>query len=145
MKRGSSCVDDASIDRYIQIQGNREMLRQVFVNLVDNAIKYSLHKTAIVIRAQQWPQGAILEVSNQGLPIPEEVREKIFDRGFRTERAKRLIPHGTGLGLWLVRKILKAHEATIGCHVITEQGQTRNIFRITFPHKLPKLSLRRPV
>ena len=144
-KRLKLVLDDASIDRYIQIQGNREMLRQVFVNLVDNAIKYSFPKTTIVVRAQQWPRGSILEVSNQGLPIPEEVRERIFERGFRTQRAKSLIPHGTGLGLWLVRKILKAHKATIDCHVLTEQGQTRNVFRIAFPHKIPKLTLRRPV
>ncbi len=131
-------IDDASIDRYIQVQGNREMLRQVFVNLVDNAIKYSLPNTVIQIRAHQWPQGSILEVSNQGLPIPEDARERIFERGFRTERAKAAVPHGTGLGLWLVRKILEAHKATIRCQEILEQGQKRLVFRLNFPYRPSK-------
>lgn len=128
-------IDDASIERYLQIQGSRELLRQVLVNLVDNAIKYSLPYTTIHIRAQQWPSGNILEVSNQGLPIPPELRERVFERGFRTDRAKALVPHGTGLGLWLVRKILEAHDAKIRCNEIQEQGQTRIVFHITFPYK----------
>jgi PAS domain S-box-containing protein len=134
-KRLDLLVDDASLDRHLpRVQGHRELLRQVFVNLVDNAIKYSLPGTEIRVRARVWPQGPALEISNQGFPIREEDREKIFQRGFRTRQAQALVPHGTGLGLWLVRKIIEAHGASIRCLEETEDGQKRVLFRILFPH-----------
>jgi signal transduction histidine kinase len=126
-------IDDESLDRLLRVQGHREMLRQVVVNLIDNAIKYSLPDTTIHIRGRQWPEGAAFEITNQGLPIPEELREKIFDRGFRTEKARAVVPHGTGLGLWLVRKIVEAHGASIRCQEVLEGGEKCVLFRILFP------------
>lgn len=108
------------------------MLRQVLVNLVDNAIKYSLPETSIYVRARHWPDGPSLEITNIGLPIPEEEREKIFQRGYRTRKAHAVIPHGTGFGLWLVRKVVEAHGATIQMHELDEGGPRRNLFRICF-------------
>lgn len=128
-------VDDESINRNLRVQGHQEMLRQVLINLVDNAIKYSLPRTTIYIRARVWPDGPALEVSNQGFPISAEDLERIFQRGFRTKRALALIPHGTGLGLWLVRKIVEAHDASIRCHEVIEDSHKRILFRITFPHQ----------
>jgi PAS domain S-box-containing protein len=137
-KRLDLLVDDASFDRHLpRVQGHRELLRQVFVNLVDNAIKYSLPGTEIRVRARLWPGGPALEISNQGFPIREEDREKIFQRGFRTRQAQALVPHGTGLGLWLVRKIVEAHGASIRCLEESEEGQKRILFRILFPHSAP--------
>lgn len=134
-KRLELAVDDESISRHLRVQGHREMLRQVLVNLVDNAIKYSLPGSVIHIRAKLLQDGPCLEISNQGFPISVEDREKIFQRGFRTNRAQALIPHGTGLGLWLVRKIVEAHDATIRCHEVIEDGQKRVLFRITKPRR----------
>jgi signal transduction histidine kinase len=88
-------IDDESLKRVLHVLGHQEMLRQVVVNLVDNAIKYSLPGTSIQIRARYWPEGPSLEITNVGLPIPEEEREKIFQRGYRTKKAEALIPHGT--------------------------------------------------
>jgi PAS domain S-box-containing protein len=127
-------INDESIDRYVPAQGNQEMLRQVLVNLVDNAIKYSLPNTTIIIRGRKWPEGNALEISNQGLPLSAEERERIFERGFRTRGAQAAVPHGTGLGLWLVRKIVEAHGATIRCLEVLEDGKKRNLFRILFPN-----------
>jgi PAS domain S-box-containing protein len=132
-KKMDLIVDDASLDRLLRVQGHQEMLRQVTVNLVDNAIKYSFRETTIQIRARQWPDGPSFEIVSTGLPIPEAERDKIFQRGHRTRKAEALIPHGTGLGLWLVRKIVEAHGATIRFHEINEGGEKRNLFRICFP------------
>lgn len=127
-------IDDASIDKMVSpVQGHQEMLRQVLVNLIDNAIKYSLPNTGILIRGRKWPEGNTLEVSNQGLPLSAGEREKIFERGFRTRGAQAVVPHGTGLGLWLVRKIVEAHGATIRCLEVLEGGKKRILFRIVFP------------
>lgn len=119
--------------RHLVVDGHREMLRQVLVNLVDNAIKYSRSGTVIRIRGFEWPRGRVCEVSNEGLRLATDEEEKIFERGFRTRQAK-LIAAGTGFGLWLVRKILAAHDATIRCSQEIEEERTRVVFRITFPH-----------
>ncbi len=132
-KRLDLHVDDESLKRHLRVHGHREMLRQVMVNLMDNAIKYSLPGTTIEIRARQWPEGPAFEITNQGLPIAEVDREKIFQRGFRTAKAQAVVPHGTGLGLWLVRKIVEAHGASIRCQEVLAGGQKRILFRILFP------------
>jgi PAS domain S-box-containing protein len=124
-------IDDSL--RKVSVQGHPELLRQVVVNLVDNAIKYSLPETTIHIRGR-WTSGqSILEVSNRGLPISAGERERIFERGFRTRKAQAWIPHGTGLGLWLVHKIVEAHNATIRCLEVEEGGELRVLFQILFP------------
>lgn len=127
-------INDESIERHVPIQGHQEMLRQVLVNLIDNAIKYSLPNTTIIIRGRKWPEGSALEISNQGLPLSAQERERIFERGFRTKGARAAVPHGTGLGLWLVRKIVEAHGATIRCLEVLEDGKKRILFRILFPN-----------
>jgi PAS domain S-box-containing protein len=126
-------IDRESLTRHLRVQGHKEMMRQVVVNLVDNAIKYSLPGTEIRIRARVWPEGPSFEISNRGLPIPEVDREKVFERGFRTKKAQAAVPHGTGLGLWLVRKIVEAHGARIRCGEEVENGQRRTVFQIVFP------------
>lgn len=131
-KRIDIQVDNESLDRLLRVQGHQEMLRQVVVNLVDNAIKYSAPGSTIYIRGRKWPEGPAFEISNRGFSISDRDREKIFDRGFRTRQAHALVPHGTGLGLWLVRKILEAHDASIRCQQVIEGGQKRVVFRIVF-------------
>ncbi len=126
-------INDESLERQVPVQGHQEMLRQVLVNLVDNAIKYSLPSTTITIRGRKWPEGNALEISNYGLPLTAEERERIFQRGVRTKGAEATVPHGTGLGLWLVRKIVEAHDATIRCLEVLEGGEKRILFRILFP------------
>lgn len=132
-------IDDQSIDRHLEhIEAHPELMRQVIVNLVDNAIKYSSRGTRISIRGHYLKEGPVLEISNRGLPIPEDLRKKIFQRGYRSNKAKMTVPYGTGLGLWLVRRIVEAHDATIRCLEITEQGEKRNLFRIVFPRPTSK-------
>lgn len=137
-KRLDLVVDDVSLNRYLRVLGHREMLRQVLVNLVDNACKYSQTGSTILVGGKKLGQGAVLEISNVGLPLPKEDQERIFERGYRTRHAQAVIPHGTGLGLWLVRKILEAHDATVQCGEVfdVEAGQKRVQFRIYFPQEV---------
>lgn len=123
--------------RRFKFWGHREMLRQVFVNLVDNGIKYSRSGTQILFRAREGSEGLTLEICNRGLRVPEHLRNKIFDRGYRSPQAMAVVPHGTGLGLWLVRKILEAHRCSIRCVEIMEGGRRYTAFRIVLPHSRP--------
>ena len=133
-KKLSFAIDDVSLREHARVKGDRDLLRQVFVNLVDNAVKYSLPETRIFICARSSRAGPVVDVSNEGLKISVDERTKVFERGFRSPPAEAVVPHGTGLGLWLVRRMLQAHRAEIEC--LTETGLTgrpRNVFRITFP------------
>jgi PAS domain S-box-containing protein len=126
-------VDDKSLDKHPQVWGHRELIRQVLVNIVDNAIKYSVPSSHIRICGRLDQKGHYLQITNRGLPIPRQHRNRIFERGFRTREAEALIPAGTGLGLWLVRKICFAHGATIHCTEILEDNEQRTAFQISFP------------
>ncbi len=136
-------IDDESLRRHLVVQGHRELLRQVLVNLVDNALKYSLPKSVVHIRGHHWPGGRVLEISNRGLPVPEADRRRLFERGFRSAAAKAVVPHGSGLGLWLVREILALHQATVSCVPVADERGALTAFRITFPHPAPSRAARR--
>lgn len=131
-KRLKLVVDGESLNRHLVVAGHPELLRQVFVNLIDNAIKYSRRGCRIRICGRHDQLGRYVQVSNLGIPLPEE-RDQVFQRGFRTAKAEALIPAGTGLGLWLVRKIATVHHATIRCTTIHEEGEDRTAFQVFFP------------
>lgn len=113
------------------VWGHGELLRQVVVILLDNAIKYSFSGSAIKIDAQRWQQeGRTLEVYSSGIPIDENSQEKVFERGYRSRLAKDRVPHGTGMGLWLARKIVEAHGAEIQCRGNVLGKRNNTVFRV---------------
>ena len=124
-------IDNHSVQNLRGIMGHEALLRQVVVNLLDNAIKYSLDQTTITVQAQRSDGRVVMTVSNQGLPIEDDLRPRLFQRGVRGWRAEAVIPEGTGLGLWLVKKILDIHGATIALEEAGANGLL-NVFRIQF-------------
>jgi len=141
-KRLRYVIDGASLTKHLEVWGHRELLRQILVNLTDNAIKYSLPRTTIRVGGHYNQSGRYLQISSRGLPLPKD-RNRVFERGFRTPEAEMHIPAGTGLGLWLVRKIAKAHGASIRCNTILEHGRDRTAFQVFFPEKPLKQSVER--
>jgi signal transduction histidine kinase len=131
-RRLTLTIDNRSLQTLRAIQGHEALLRQVVVNLLDNAIKYSSVQTTIAVRARRVEGGTELTVSNRGLPIDDSLRPRLFNRGVRGWRAAAVIPEGTGLGLWLVKKILDTHGATIEFVEQPDSGGALNVFRITF-------------
>ncbi|MCP4545781.1 MAG: PAS domain S-box protein [bacterium] len=139
-KRLTIQVDDASIEslrKNVEIWGHSSLLRQVMVNLVDNAIKYSRDGTEIMIRGffAGPKEGRAFEVSNRGIRISQKDRAQVFARGYRSKQAAALVPDGTGLGLWLVKKIAEAHGAKVRCTEVSDNGEERTTFQIFFPHQ----------
>ncbi|MBN2375267.1 MAG: HAMP domain-containing histidine kinase [Sedimentisphaerales bacterium] len=106
-------------------------LQRVFHNLLRNAFKYSEPNTDIKILLNT-ENGWIISVSNWGLPIPEEYKDKIFEDGFRTEEARRLDFGGTGLGLYLCKKIICA----LGGNIFVSHCKGPVIISFTLPRKL---------
>ncbi|APG23626.1 sensor histidine kinase [Syntrophotalea acetylenica] len=94
------------------VRGDENQLYRALYNLLSNAIKYSLDNEAIVVGAYGEVDGVVLYVKDQGVGIPAEHQESIFDRFFRVPSDYHTM-RGTGLGLSLVREIVKAHNGRV--------------------------------
>jgi signal transduction histidine kinase len=85
----------------------RKSLNHIFTNLVDNAIKYSKDNTVVSVTLAADGGMMRLDVTDQGIGIPQEAQQKIFKEFFRADNAKMLIKQGTGLGLAIVQNIVQ--------------------------------------
>ena len=103
-------------------------MRQVIGNLLDNAIKYGQNGTAIEVIGRRDGDDAVLEVQNQGDPIPDDERDRIWSRLYRAHGASDR-RDGLGLGLALVRAVVEAHGGTANVH---GEGRT-TCFQIRIP------------
>jgi signal transduction histidine kinase len=95
----------------VQVNGDRGLLSQLFVNLVENALHHTPPGTTIALRLSRQPAGAVAEVADTGAGIPADERFKVFRRFYRLERS-RTTP-GSGLGLSTVAAIVELHHAAI--------------------------------
>ncbi|MDY0050808.1 MAG: ATP-binding protein, partial [Halothiobacillaceae bacterium] len=107
------------------------MLRRAFLNLVDNAIKYSPEQTSITIRFYRPPdQGTIIDLLDHGPGIPDSDKERIFDRFYRLDNGRSRDKGGTGLGLSITKAALEAHGGTI---TLLDAPAGGCLFRVRFP------------
>jgi signal transduction histidine kinase len=95
------------------IQGDREKLRQALGNLVDNAIKYSPAGGAIVIGGRAERDHVVVSVRDEGIGIPGEERERVFERFHRVDTRLSRSTQGVGLGLYITKTIVDAHGGRI--------------------------------
>jgi PAS domain S-box-containing protein len=102
-------------DDHLVVDGDRARLAQVFDNLISNAIKFTPAGGRIDVRVFRSDAAAVVEVSDTGSGIPEEEREHLFERFFRTSGAIRAAVQGTGLGLAIVVAIAASHGGTVRC------------------------------
>ncbi len=116
------------VDPQTKIYADPSRLCQILGNLIENAIKYSPKGGAVILRDSTGPQGAVLTIRDHGLGMSEEGRRQLFDRFVRLEQDKSI--RGTGLGLFIVRRLVEAHGGTIEVASTEGQGAT---FTLTFP------------
>ncbi|MBL8153949.1 MAG: PAS domain S-box protein [Anaerolineae bacterium] len=112
------------------IQGDEVRLRQVLDNLVSNAIKYSPDGGRVTVGGEVDDRMVTIFVRDQGIGIPEDEQDKVFDRFYRVDGPISKKTKGTGLGLYLVRAIVEAHGGTIRVKSKTRSGST---FYFTLP------------
>ena len=121
------------ITRY-SVKGPPDLLRQVFTNLFENAVKYGDASEIIWIKphAQKKTGNLIIEITNKGPGFKSIEKDSIFERGFRGEAAKSKSASGSGIGLFICREILDlGFEGTIEGEHSTDQRKTT--FRVRFP------------
>ena len=97
----------------VKVSGDSIRLKQVIVNLLDNAIKYSGHGGEVSLKVHALGREAVLEVADRGSGIPEEALPHVFDRFFRADTVRTSSENGAGLGLSIVRSICQAHGGSV--------------------------------
>ncbi len=97
----------------ITVRGDRHRLRQLLLNLTDNAVKYNRPEGGVMMKLQRLPDMAEFTIANTGPGIPSEALPRIFDRFFRGDRAHSNEVDGCGLGLSIAKWIVSAHHGII--------------------------------
>jgi heavy metal sensor kinase len=104
------------------VEGDRVRLKQVVVNLLDNAIKYTRQKGTIQLRANIVNGNAVLEVEDNGIGIPADALPHIFERFYRVDQTRSSGSESAGLGLSIVKSICSAHGAEIQTQSTISKG-----------------------
>jgi len=118
-----------------QITADRERITQVMMNVVSNAIKYTPDGGRIAVTAGKAGGRVWLEVSDNGIGIPEKDRGRIFERFYRVDKARSRESGGTGLGLSIAKEIVDQHQGTIG--IVDRNGPGLTI-RVELPAEGPR-------
>ena len=116
------------IENELNVLGEEEKLRRVVNILLDNAVKYAAPNTAVRLTLDKVGKQAVLAVENEGVPIPAEKLEHLFDRFYRADES-RGEAKGFGLGLAIAREIVHGHRGTISAR--SDEGAT--VFTVALP------------
>ena len=117
---------DSTIAPEVFLDGDQLLLQMAVNNLIDNAIKYSPKATPVVISLRQ-EELVVLEIKNEGVGINSEDKKKVFDKFYRAGNNATKTAKGTGLGLYLIFKVIKAHHGSIK---LTDNDPSGAVFTI---------------
>lgn len=117
----------SNIDQ-LMIDSNKHRLEQIMINLIDNAINYSDFGGEILLAVEKVKQGALIQVSDKGIGIPEADQSRIFERFYRVDKDRSRNSGGTGLGLSIVNNLVRIMEGNIQVTSVEGQGTTFKIF-----------------
>ncbi|MDR1588269.1 MAG: GHKL domain-containing protein [Treponema sp.] len=109
---------------------NGALIVQALVNLLDNAVKYSPPSSKVSLEAEREKGELLISVKDEGIGIPAEHLDRIFERFYRVDRSRSQDPGGTGLGLAIVRHIALLHQGTVEVESHAGEG---SVFMIRIP------------
>jgi two-component system, OmpR family, phosphate regulon sensor histidine kinase PhoR len=112
-------------EKPLVVYADKEKIRQVITNLVDNAVKYGKHDGSIVASIYNTDgKNILIEITDDGIGIPEKNLDRIFERFYRTTEGRNRDATGTGLGLAICKHIIEAHGHTIHVRSTENVGTT---------------------
>nr|WP_315020723.1 HAMP domain-containing sensor histidine kinase [uncultured Aminipila sp.] len=112
----------------ISYLGNEDLLTQVWINLIDNAIKFSPNNSKVKIKLKTCEKDVLFKVMDNGYGIDEENQKHIFDKFYQGDKSHSI--EGNGLGLAIVNKIVKLHGGKI---IIESEAGVGTVFTVTLP------------
>jgi hypothetical protein len=125
-----------------QLWGDMKAIQSALMQLLINAIKYARGSTFITIRVSETSDKIEFSVTDQGMEISEDDKIHIWEFGWRGSRAKEMHVNGSGIGLYTVNKIIKAHNGSVGCKTMAaNRGVVTFLFRIPKRDILKKSNL----
>ncbi len=136
--RAELTMDVVADGPLLPISVDRVRLEQVLINLVHNAIKFTPAGGSIQLRVRQGGDRTTIEVQDTGVGIAPIEQIRLFERFYKSDKARR--SEGTGLGLAIAKHIVQAHGGTISVESVVGEGST---FRIVVPNRKPKARDRR--
>ncbi|MCR5828905.1 MAG: sensor histidine kinase, partial [Lachnospiraceae bacterium] len=121
-------LEPSVTDKEYFVAANEAMMREVWINLIDNAVKFSVEYAPLDIEIESEAETLTIEISNRGEPIPENAVPKIWDKFYQGDESH--ATKGNGIGLAVVKKVVELHNGEVSA--ICSGGVT------TFTVKLPK-------
>jgi len=106
-------IIENNIDEEIMLKGNKEDIQHIVSTLTDNAIKHTKPEKKVVVNLKKEKNEIIFEVKNMGDPIPEEEREKIFERFYRIDKSRNRQEKRYGLGLAIAKSTIEKYNGKI--------------------------------
>jgi signal transduction histidine kinase len=110
------------------VSGDRAKLRELFLNLLDNAIRYSPDGGTISLTLGKLEERAVIAIADTGIGIPDEDIPRIFERFYRVDRARSRAEGGAGLGLSICKYIAEAHGGRIEVESQVGRGSTFSVW-----------------
>ena len=123
------------VSEEVKIRGDELRLRQMLLNLLANAVKYTLPGGALSISLAVDGDWALVGIEDTGVGIPEEDLPYIFDRFYRVDKARNRMDGGTGLGLSIVKWVVDVHGGTVSVTSSVDKG---SLFTVKLPLKGPE-------
>lgn len=117
---------DVNTDLFLTV--NQDELKQVFINLIGNAITYTPEDGHVTIRLDKGPYEGIIEIIDDGIGIPVKERDRIFERFYRVDKARSRNAGGTGLGLSIVKWLVDGMDGRIELDSHLAEGSTFRVF-----------------
>jgi len=114
----------AESERLISVHADRAKIEQVLINLIGNAIKYGNEEGRVSVSFFDMDQNILIEVSDDGIGIPEDDLPRVFERFYRVDKSRSREAGGTGLGLAIVKHIVEAHKQSINVRSSENVGST---------------------
>ena len=134
IKRRIAFNTDLCTEGPLFVDGDKEKIHQVLVNLMENAIKFSYEDTIIYIRTSVKKSKVFISVRDTGIGIPKDDLNSIWDRFYKSDHSRGKDKSGTGLGLSICKEIITAHKETIDV-VSTEGAGSTFSFRLPLSRK----------
>ena len=119
----------------LEVKADYNRLKQVLINLIDNAVKYSQPDTTVIVKLYQQEESAIIQVRDKGYGIPLQHQSRIFERFYRVDEARTSSSGGCGLGLSIVKTLVEGMDGSVTVRSRLSEG---SVFTITLPaYRLP--------